>query len=324
MTGVKDTFLTCDRTGIINIAPIPKVLSDEEIKILDHHLIDKDGEKNTTGEGVAITLKNTAGSYINKAVIDTVFYDLNGNILEHKLSNVMDLDKDKIQSLCIYSSNAAINKVRSYDIRIAKVMIVPIPTVIGDDRIKILKHALRELCIHPRVRTPIIIDFSIKNITDITIATAIFEVVFYDGEGNVLDTVRHKVLELKSKSSRAIVVESYNIPYGMVKSYRVTLVKTITVEIEKVQLIRSEIRKSENGTEEILGVVKNISDFKTDIALVATLIDLNDEIIEIKVLHLKNIEAGKSREFRFICGTHKEEKVKSYSIDIGEVVEENK
>jgi hypothetical protein len=52
------------------------------------------------------------------------------------------------------------------------------------------------------------------------------------------------------------------------KTYRVSVLRTLTTDVEKVQLRRHEIWSVEGG-EEVRGTLKNISDVKADAALVA-------------------------------------------------------
>jgi hypothetical protein len=119
------------------------------------------------------------------------------------------------------------------------------------------------------------INFSAKNISNKTIAMVIFEAVYYDLDGNVLDTIQHKEFELKPNKSRVVTITIDRIKGVYVKSYKVNILKMSTADVEKIQLIRNESRTIEAGRKEISGILKNISDVKTDTVLVVTFLDSN-------------------------------------------------
>ena len=166
------------------------------------------------------------------------------------------------------------------------------------------------------------INIAIKNVSDTTIATLVLKAMFYDIEGNVLDTVKHSEIELKPNTSRAISI-NYNKQenYQQLKSYDIKITKMTTADVEKVQLRRHEITTTDTS-EEVTGLVKNISNSKTDTALVATFFDSNkEENIGTRVLILREIESITTRQFHFKFKPMEGDKVRSYTLNIGDLVE---
>lgn len=162
---------------------------------------------------------------------------------------------------------------------------------------------------------------AIRNISELTIATAIFDAIFYDIEGNIIYSIKHKEFELKPKMSRAFHINCPISNWGIIKGYNIKTIKTAMSDVEKVQLRRHEIR-TKDGTEEIRGILKNISNNKTDSALVATFKNPMDEIIGIKVICVKDIEPDTVKTFHFVFDPPEGEAVKTYSLEIGDMVEE--
>jgi hypothetical protein len=67
----------------------------------------------------------------------------------------------------------------------------------------------------------------------------------------------------------------YNFPvevevYGKFISYIIKVSRTITSDLEKVIILRHQLITAKDNEMEIIGVIKNVSDIKTDAALVAT------------------------------------------------------
>jgi len=202
----------------------------------------------------------------------------------------------------------------------------PAPTATGNEKIKILKHSLPETDMSrdeeytSGEEYPISVELAIRNVSDSTIATTVFEAVFYDEEGNIVDTVKHREICLQPNTSRAIRISSSETEYDKVKSYDVRVVRTTTADVEKVQLRRHEIRTTETGEEEIRGIVKNISEVKTDTAVVVTFYDPKKENIGTKVLVLRDIEPNTIRQFDLKFKPQEGDRVGTYSLNVGEIV----
>jgi hypothetical protein len=198
--------------------------------------------------------------------------------------------------------------------------------VTGNEKIKILKHSLKiEFEDRGRNRKPYTsyINIAIQNISDIAIATALFEAEFYDIDGNILDTVQHKVVELSPNNSRSIFITYIGHEYYKIKGYNVRITRTTTSDIEKIQLRHHEIKTTEAG-EEITGIVKNISDVKTDAAVIANFYNLKKENIGTKVIILRDIEPKCIKKYHCIFKPQECERVKSFIPTVTQHIEEFK
>ncbi|MFC1875485.1 hypothetical protein ACFLY3_05010 [Chloroflexota bacterium] len=199
---------------------------------------------------------------------------------------------------------------------------VPEAKAIGNERITILKHNLSATSIDERGGIhPASVELAIRNVSDSSFATVLFEAVFYDIEGNVLDTVKHSEIDLKPSFSRAVNINSLTPYHDNIKSYAIRITRTTTAEVEKVQLRRHEIRTTDTGEEEVRGIVKNISSVKTDVALIATFLDFKKENISIRVVILRDIEPNNTKQFHFLFKPMEGDRVGTYTLDIGDIVE---
>ncbi len=204
---------------------------------------------------------------------------------------------------------------------VQKTIMTPKQIAAGNDNITILKHRIFEKDDKRDGIFQVGIELAIRNISEKTIATVIFEAQFYGIDGNILDIAKHKELDLKSNTSRTIFIQSSITQPSKIKGYDVKIIKITTVDFEPVQICRNEIRTIETG-EEIMGIVRNISKIKTDIALIATFKDFKDEKIGIRVIPIKDIEPGEIRKFHFIFIPPEGDKVKTYALVIGEIIKQ--
>jgi hypothetical protein len=97
------------------------------------------------------------------------------------------------------------------------------------------------------------------------------------------------------------------------------LLRATTADVEKVQLLRYEIKTTETGEEEVWGVTKNISEVKTDAAVVVTFYDVNMENIGTSVLVLRDIEPNTIRQFNFRFKSQAGDTVRHCSVIVGEI-----
>jgi hypothetical protein len=200
----------------------------------------------------------------------------------------------------------------------------PKSLVTGNDNIQILRHGFLDIdnynsYIDSKLKKTV--EISIRNVSEKTIATALFEAIFYDANGAILDTVYHKECQLEPKTSRAFTVTSDKKTYNLIQNYEIVLLKTVTTDIEKIHLLRHEIINTKAGEERIAVVLKNISNIKTDFALIVYFYDENEEIICTKILEIIAMEPRSVRNFCFISNIPGECKVKKHIFDIGEMVE---
>ncbi len=143
-----------------------------------------------------------------------------------------------------------------------------------------------------------------------------FEAIFYDAQGNIADTVKHTELHLRPNTSRGCNIISWQDPDKIkIKSYNLKVKRAITADIEKVQICNQMIKTTAEG-EDISGIVKNISESKTDAALVANFVDSNNEKIGSKVIILRDIEANSVRQFHFIFKPQSGDMVRTYSLNV--------
>jgi hypothetical protein len=195
------------------------------------------------------------------------------------------------------------------------------PTATGTEKIEILKHNLSVRVPIGDYLTPAGLDLAIRNISDSVIATAVFEAAFYDQEGNIVEQVRHAETTLEPKTSRAIHIASSPYEDERVKSYAVRVIRTATSDAERVQLRRHEMRATETGEEEIMGIAKNISQVKTDVAVIATFYDAQEEIIGTKVVVLRDVEPNTIRQYELRFKPQEGDEISRYTLRIGEIVE---
>lgn len=200
---------------------------------------------------------------------------------------------------------------------------MPAPRVTGDARLAILKHALSLTDTTQEYPTPADVELAIRNDCDSDIATIVFQARFYDEVGTLIDTVKHREVELNARTSRAIRINS-TIPLtqsSRVCSYEVHVTRTTTAEQEPVQIRRHELTTTQAG-EHVWGIVKNIGEVKTDAAVVWSFYDPNKEIIGTNVVILRGIEPKTIRPYDFIFKPQDGETVRTYSIAVGKIAAE--
>lgn len=198
----------------------------------------------------------------------------------------------------------------------------PVPSATGNLHITVFKHDLIDAVVDlldDRVNAPAGIELAIGNVSDTSIATAIFEAVFYDGQGNILETVKHREVDLPSGTSRAILIKSLQYESNQVQSYAVRLLRTSTVDVEKVQFRRHAINTTKAGDAVIQGIVKNICNVKVDAAIIVTFYDTDKETIGTRAVVLKDIEPGTVRQYELKFKPQAGDLVGGYGVAIGEI-----
>lgn len=194
------------------------------------------------------------------------------------------------------------------------------PIVIGNEKVQIINHQFFESGIPDRTPVPAVVQLAIRNISNTTIATVVFKTIFYDGEGSVVEEIKHREIELKPGNSRAITISSSIIGNGIV-NHDTKIIKTIMADVERIQLRGYGMRTNENGEEEIQGTVRNISESQTSSTLIANFYNYDDEHIGSKVFIFKNIEPNTVAKFRILYKPEEGEKVRNCHIYIGDIVE---
>ncbi len=205
----------------------------------------------------------------------------------------------------------------------------PVPTATGNERIAVAKHELSivpmwardEEIEYGKPPTPDGVELAIRNVSSSTIATAVFEAVFYDQAGNTLDTVKHTEVELPPETSRGIRITCTLLEHDLIQSYAVRLLRATTADAEKVQLRMHEMNTTETGEEEIAGVVKNLSGVKTDAAVVATFYDSKKENIGTRIVVVRDIEPHSVKKYTLKFKPLEGDIVRTYTLNIGELVD---
>jgi hypothetical protein len=299
--------------------PEPVATGNESLEIITHSLYIKEGS-GAKGSGVVLTIKNIADGDIGKAVFNIVFYGAAGDVIDTVEDYTGDIDKGGMRNFCVECQKTEAD-IRSYAVNTVQTTITPEPVIMDNDEVKIITHTLAEGNALNEEGFSRSIDVSIRNVFDKTFASVILEAVFMDGEGNELDTVRQKVLEIKPDSSRTVQISPAKPDAGMFRTYRLSVYRTVTTDIEKVQ-IKSHEMKPLDGAVEISGVLKNVSDGKADAAVVTLFKDVKDEKIATKVAYIRDIDPGASKQFRFKFVEPEDESVNSYVISVGSIAEE--
>jgi hypothetical protein len=199
---------------------------------------------------------------------------------------------------------------------------IPCSIVTGNEKIAIVNHFLSETEAGREEETQIGVRFAIRNIWNSTISTIIFEAVFYDKEGNVIDTVKHKEVDLKPNTSRGIYLTCLTRETNIVKSYSIKIIRTTTADEEKVRICGYKVETTRTGEEEVKGTVKNISNVKTDAALIVNFHNYENENIGSKVVVFEDIESNNTRKFFITFKPVKGDTVKSCVLNIGEIADE--
>lgn len=198
----------------------------------------------------------------------------------------------------------------------------PAPSATGNSKLAVLSHRRIDVFLDPQdnsKRFPAAVELSINNASDMTIATAIFEALFYDVQGNVLDTITQKEIDLPPGRSRRVRINSLQYEEDKVQSYAVRLIRMRTADAEKVQPRRHDLYTTATGEEVVEGIVKNLSRDKTDAAVIITFHDLNKETLGTKVVVLKDIEPDSIRKYEIRFKPPEGDSVASYSVAIGDV-----
>ena len=291
-------------------------MGNTKIEILSHGLISRENKTY-----ISLKVKNRTDTNIGKALFEAILYDENG-VIDIVEKNVIDIKKNGQKLFQIEVPEDKKKSVLNYEIRISKVIIAPKPMATGDETIQILKHSLRQDNIGDQPLSVLegVIDISIKNISNNVIATAIFTADYLDYEGKIIDTVHHREHELYPDQSRAISIVSKKAKFEIAKSYNVSLIKTRMTDVEKVLLRGHDITVNENNEHKIKGVLKNISDVNVDAAITVTFMDRMEEKIATKMICVNDIEAGKVKSFHLNFTPPNDEKVKTYSLNVGEII----
>ena len=304
-------------------APDPVVSGNDKVEILSHQLMLKKPKAEKAGKGLIFIAKNNAGTSIGKLVFEAVLFDAKGNVIDTIERNIIDFEADKTCNVRIETTKAEKADIVSYDVHIKEMVLTPVPEAEGDHRIVILKHSFQDTGLLDVGITEIKrgIELSIRNVSGQGIASAIFAVDLFDAEGKFISTLKHTESDIQANTSRAFLIQTTSVKDDLIRSYNIKLVKTVTSDIEKVQLRKNEVKRLPNGREEVSGLVKNVSGVKSDAVVVITFLDAKEDTIGIRTTELKDIVPGTVRKFAVVFDCPEGISVKKRNIDIGELAE---
>jgi hypothetical protein len=304
-------------------APDPVISGNEQVEILSHGLMLKKDTVAGVGKGVVFEFRNKTEASIGKLVFEAVLFDAKGNIIDTLERNINDFEAGKTYSLRIQSAKAGTIDVASYDVHIKEIVVTPLPEVEGDRRIVIIKHNFEDtgslgIDMNQIKRG---IELAIRNVSGQAIASAIFAVELFDAAGNLITTLKHTETDIQRDTSRAFLIQTTSVKDDIVRSYKIKLIKTVTADVEKVQLRRNECKKLPDGRDEVSGLVKNVSSVKTGAVVVVNYLDANEECIGVRTLELKDIAPGTVCKFAVVFECPEGLYIKKRDIDIGELAE---
>ena len=304
-------------------APEPVVSGNEQVEILSHSLMLKKASVAGIGKGVLFEFKNKTEAVIGRLVFEAVMFDAKGNIVDSIERKINDFEAGKTYIMRIETGKAAAIDIASYDVHIKEMVITPPPEAEGDQRIVIMRHKFQDTGLLDvgitHFKTGI--ELAVRNVSDENIASAIFAVDLFDAAGNFITTFRHTEIDIQRDVSRAFLIQTTNIKEDVVRSYNIKIIKTVTADIEKVQLRRNEYKKLPDGRDEVSGLVKNISSASTDAVVVVNYLDANEECIGVRTQELKDIAPGTVCKFAVVFDCPEGRFIKKRDIDIGELVE---
>ena len=279
--------------------PEPKAAGNEMVSILNHGLVKKAAGPGARERiGVELKLQNNSDKIVGTASFEAVFYDADGNIVDTVKQHVSEMTPGP-KALPVYvASSVEADKVASYSVSVVKTTAPPTPSVIGNDKVLIVNHTLLEMQLQVDLYQ-VGVDFSMKNASDVTIATLIFDAELFDKDGDVIERVTQKEIEFRPGQSRGVRLCASTKDYNVIKSYAVRITKMVTVDFEKVQIRKRDIKINKAGELDISGSVKNIFEARTDAALVASFYDTANQDIGSKVVMITGIEPGSHRQFHF-------------------------
>ncbi len=305
-----------------------KMTGDVRIAITRHELADKKVNEAASVKSLNIHFKNVSELHISKVLFAVLFYDAGHNLLDTIEQQFSDFKPDDIRVINVETANASDNQIEGYEIKMRNIIALSKPVATGNDMVEIIKHHLLigadpydSASVSGLIELSIgAISLSIRNITDKVLSTIIFNAELYDIDNNLIDTIIHREYELNPFTSRAIMISSSKYEGNHAASYKVSVIKALTTETEKIQLRRHDRNSIANDGERIGGTLKNLSGNKADAAVIVTFLDSNNEKIETKVLPVNGIAPHSIRRFSLDFYPPPGEKVKSYTIDAGEMI----
>lgn len=291
----------------------------EENKIaIQGHTIFREGD-DSSGYSIVIELniKNVMNKTVGSVVFEASFSDKDGNVNDIVEQKVSGLGPEVSRTIRLVHKEDPAKPVENYNVKVRDIVMVPESVACGNDMVAIKKHNFKYL------ENVILegVECGIQNISDKTIATLIIECTFFDSDGNVLNVTKHKETNLLPGNIRGIIITPPITVEGFrISTYNVRIFRVVTADVEKVQVIKNEIRTNGNEKEVSL-ICKNISSEKTDAAIIVKFFNDSKDDIGTKVIPVKDLEPGTTRQLKLNFKPAAGDNVSRHEITVGDLVE---
>jgi hypothetical protein len=305
--------------------PEPSAVGDAYIAILKHSICKSNADGNRGGTLCAeLDIKNVSPNKIGYSIFEMTMYGAEGNIVDKIEQKSTELAPGEGRSIRIGYSGPESDNVKSYRIKITKSAVTPDRKAVGNEKIKIFRHDIYSAFGGRPYVDPnrIGVELAIRNVSSLTIASASFEAVFYDIEGNIIDTARYQIFDLPAGTSRTIHIE-YKRPKNdeELQSYSVRVTRTVTADAEKFSITHQDLITTATGEKEVSVIVKNLSDVKADAALFAIFYNSDKENIGARAALIRDIEPHGLKKFGFLFKPQDGDDVNGYTLNIGEIAD---
>jgi hypothetical protein len=302
----------------IGVMPFGKVTGNENVAIVSNEFVKANESCKDTM--IILHLKNNISNDISRVIFSIDFYGSGGQVIQSKEQSIFDLQADSTRTVVFSPERSMSHDVTGYYVRILDTIIPPAPVLTGNEYINIYKHDLvKDEDVHSgHARAELTL--AISNISNITIATAVFDVSFLNDEGQVLEYKQQKEREIKVGTNRGVVVEANKEISRDIYSYRVSINKITTVETEKAQIVFCEANTLDEKTDSIFCVIKNISDETADTAFVAEFINKKQVRLGYKSVAVRQIPPHGKKQFRLTFEAPAGEKTMNIKYELADLI----
>ncbi len=295
------------------------VPEENKIAILGHNIFKEDDKSEDSSIVIELKIKNVIDKIVGSVVFETEFSDKDGNVVDVVERKASSISPNGERTVRLVHKEDVNKPVVNYNVKVRDIVMVPDPVATGNDMILMTKHNLKYMD-NAMLEG---VECGIKNISDKIIATLIIECTLFNSEGNVLGTAQHKETDLLPGKSRGVMIQPpLTVPGFMIQSYNIRFLRVVTADIEKVQVIKSEMR-TVGDEKEVTLTCKNISMEKADVAVITKFVNDNGETIGTKVIPVKDMEPNTNRQFKLVFKPLSGDSVKKHEIIIGDLVEQS-
>jgi hypothetical protein len=306
------------------IAAMKDKKEPEQIKILDSYFLKRTIDGKELNIALHTKIKNAAKNNIAEAIIEIKLFDEHANQIGIVQRHIEGLVAGQIRNVNTDTPKKIWPFIKDYASEVIKVFPVESSGAEGCEAIKVLRHSF-----HPidglygpvQVERGKSVAVTIENMTEECMAAVVCACDFYDSDGELMDSVRKRISEIKANATKSFVIASQKLAKDA-KKYSVSIIKVITSQEEKILIYRAGTSRMGTGEELVRGLLKNISNSAVDAWFVATFFSSENEVIGTRVLKLEGISPNSTREFSFVYMPPAEgERVSKSVFDIGTVVE---